>query len=142
LSEWNTDGLILGAALASRLDLAVGDWVTFILPAETTLGLEPIRVHLSAVLDSKTELDEVLALVHHDTFKPFAKLQQGDDRVGAAVNRCFCGEPDALASGPAGAIGISRDGLATDSRQSLLRYSVVTRFDRAHFTDRYFCRGV
>jgi len=73
LSEWNTDGLILGAALASRLDLAVGDWVTFILPAETTLGLEPIRVHLSAVLDSKTELDEVLALVHHDTFKPFAK---------------------------------------------------------------------
>jgi lipoprotein-releasing system permease protein len=64
--------LILGAALASRLSLAVGDWVTFILPAETTVGLEPIRVRLSAVLDSKTELDEGLALVHHDTFKPFA----------------------------------------------------------------------
>ena len=73
LSEWNTDDLILGAALASRLDLAVGDWVTFILPTETTVGLEPIRVRLSAVLDSKTELDEVLALVHHHTFKPFVE---------------------------------------------------------------------
>ena len=73
LSEWNTNDLILGAALASRLDLAVGDWVTFILPTETTVGLEPIRVRLSAVLDSKTELDEVLALVHHDIFKPFAE---------------------------------------------------------------------
>ena len=73
LSQWNTDDLILGAALASRLDLAVGDWVTFILPTETTVGLEPIRVRLSAVLDSKTELDEVLALVHHDIFKPFAE---------------------------------------------------------------------
>ena len=73
LSEWNTDDLILGAALASRLDLAVGDWVTFILPTETTVGLEPIRVRLSAVLDSKTELDEVLALVHHGTFKPFVE---------------------------------------------------------------------
>lgn len=72
LSEWHPDSLILGAALASRLSLAVGDWVTFILPAETTVGLEPIRVRLSAVLDSKTELDEGLALVHHDTFKPFA----------------------------------------------------------------------
>ena len=73
LSEWNTDDLILGAALASRLDLAVGDWVTFILPTETTVGLEPIRVRLSAVLDAKTELDEVLALVHHGTFKPFVE---------------------------------------------------------------------
>ncbi|MDA8985800.1 FtsX-like permease family protein [Luminiphilus sp.] len=72
LSGWNTDGLILGAALASRLELAVGDWVTFILPAEKTVGFEPIRVRLSAVLDSKTELDEVLALVHHDTIEPFA----------------------------------------------------------------------
>ena len=72
LSGWNTDGLILGAALASRLGLAVGDWVTFILPAEKTVGFEPIRVRLSAVLDSKTELDEVLALVHHDTIEPFA----------------------------------------------------------------------
>ena len=73
LSEWKADSLILGAALASRLGLSVGDWVTFILPAETTVGLEPIRVRLSAVLDSKTELDEGLALVHHDTFKPFAE---------------------------------------------------------------------
>ena len=72
LSGWDTDGLILGAALASRLGLAVGDWVTFILPAEKTVGFEPIRVRLSAVLDSKTELDEVLALVHHDTIEPFA----------------------------------------------------------------------
>jgi len=72
LSGWDTDGLILGAALASRLELAVGDWVTFILPAEKTVGFEPIRVRLSAVLDSKTELDEVLALVHHDTIEPFA----------------------------------------------------------------------
>ena len=72
LSGWDTDGLILGAALASRLELAVGDWVTFILPAEKTVGFEPISVRLSAVLDSKTELDEVLALVHHDTIEPFA----------------------------------------------------------------------
>jgi lipoprotein-releasing system permease protein len=72
LSGWDTDGLILGAALASRLELAVGDWVTFILPAEKTVGFEPIRVRLSAVLDSKTELDEVLALVHHDAIEPFA----------------------------------------------------------------------
>ena len=73
LSEWKADSLILGAALASRLGLSVGDWVTFILPAETTVGLAPIRVRLSAVLASKTELDEGLALVHHDTFKPFAE---------------------------------------------------------------------
>ena len=76
LSEWHPDSLILGAALASRLSLAVGDWVTFILPAETKVGLEPIRVRLSAVLDSKTELDEGLALVHHDTFKPFANYSR------------------------------------------------------------------
>jgi len=73
LSEWKTDSLILGAALASRLGLAVGDWVTFILPAEPTVGLAPIRVRLSAVLDSKTELDEGLALVHHDAFQPFVE---------------------------------------------------------------------
>ena len=73
LSEWKADSLILGAALASRLGLSVGDWVTFILPAERTVGLAPIRVRLSAVLDSKTELDEGLALVHHDTFQPFVE---------------------------------------------------------------------
>ena len=73
LSEWKADSLILGAALASRLGLSVGDWVTFILPAERTVGLAPIRVRLSAVLDSKTELDEGLALVHHDTLQPFVE---------------------------------------------------------------------
>ena len=80
VTDWNEQSLVLGAALASRLSLKQSDRVTFILPGGAESTYAPLTVTLTSILDSGTELDEVLALVHRRTLLPFvggASVQEG-----------------------------------------------------------------
>ena len=80
VSDWRSDSLILGEAVAERLGLSVGDHVTFILPEEDGSTYEPLGLRLTAVLDSGTEMDEVLTLVHRDALEalqPTASIRRG-----------------------------------------------------------------
>ena len=80
VSDWRADSLIVGDAVAERLGLSVGDHVTFILPEEDGSTYEPLGLRLTAVLDSGTELDEVLTLVHRDALEalhPTASIRRG-----------------------------------------------------------------
>ena len=81
--EWSADSLVLGSALASRLGLTQGDRVTFILPGEGKAAYQPLSLRLSGVMNSGTELDESLALVHFDVLEPF--LSGSSARQGVAV---------------------------------------------------------
>ncbi len=75
VSEWDSDHIILGQALARRMGLKTGDFVTLIMPEINRIvlgGAQPMRVRVGAVLRSLTELDEVLALVHKDVLEPLA----------------------------------------------------------------------
>ncbi len=72
VTDWHPESLVLGAAIAERLNLSVGDRVTFILPEENQVAYQPLSLRLSAVLESGTELDEVLALVHVDALEALA----------------------------------------------------------------------
>jgi lipoprotein-releasing system permease protein len=62
------DGLILGAGVAQHLGVEVGDHVTMIVPRTGSDGqTAPTRfktVQLSAILNTGTELDQAIALVH------------------------------------------------------------------------------
>ena len=83
ITDWHPESLVLGASMAERLNLSVGDRVTFILPEENQTAYRPLSLQLSAVLDSGTELDEILALVHVDAL---AALGAGPSiRHGVAV---------------------------------------------------------
>ena len=80
VSDWRSDSLIVGEAVAERLGLNVGDHVTFILPEQDGSTYEPLGLRLTAVLDSGTELDEVLTLVHRDALdalQPTASIRRG-----------------------------------------------------------------
>jgi lipoprotein-releasing system permease protein len=80
VSDWDAESLILGASVADRLGLSVGDHVTFILPEQDGSTYQPLGLRLTAVLDSGTELDEVLTLVHRDAldaFQPAASIRRG-----------------------------------------------------------------
>ena len=66
IPDWHPESLVLGASMAERLNVSVGDRVTFILPEENQTAYRPLSLQLSAVLDSGTELDEIVALVHVD----------------------------------------------------------------------------
>ena len=57
---WDEQSLVLGAAMVTRLGL-VGDRLSFILPTSEGGQYQPLNVTLTAVLESGTELDEVLA---------------------------------------------------------------------------------
>ena len=72
VTDWHPESLVLGAAMAERLNLSVGDRVMFILPEENQAAYQPLSLRLSAVLESGTELDEVLALVHVDALEALA----------------------------------------------------------------------
>lgn len=72
VSDWHPESLVLGASIAERLNLNVGDRVTFIVPEENQSVYQPLSLQLSAVLDSGTELDEVVALVHHEALGALA----------------------------------------------------------------------
>jgi len=83
IPDWHPESLVLGASMAERLNVRVGDRVTFILPEENQTAYRPLSLQLSAVLDSGTELDEVVALVHVDAL---AALGAGASiRRGVAV---------------------------------------------------------
>ena len=83
IPDWHPESLVLGASMAERLNVSVGDRVTFILPEENQTAYRPLSLQLSAVLDSGTELDEVVALVHGDAL---AALGAGASiRRGVAV---------------------------------------------------------
>ena len=83
IPDWHPESLVLGTSMAERLNVSVGDRVTFILPEENQTAYRPLSLQLSAVLDSGTELDEVVALVHVDAL---AALGAGDSiRRGVAV---------------------------------------------------------
>ena len=83
IPDWHPESLVLGASMAERLNVSVGDRVTFILPEENQTAYRPLSLQLSAVLDSGTELDEILALVHVDAL---AALGAGPSiRHGVAV---------------------------------------------------------
>ena len=77
--DWHAESLVLGASMAERLNLSLGDRVTFILPEENRVTYQPLSLQLSAVLASGTELDEVVALVHHEALEALT--------VGASVRR-------------------------------------------------------
>ena len=83
VTDWTEQSLVLGAALASRLSLKQGDRVTFILPGGAESSYAPLTVTLTGILDSGTELDEVLALVHRRTLLPF--VGGASAQVGVAV---------------------------------------------------------
>jgi lipoprotein-releasing system permease protein len=61
------DSLVLGVGIANRLQVAPGDEITLIVPGSGQGGkLEPTRfevVRLAGVLETRTELDEVAAIV-------------------------------------------------------------------------------
>ena len=80
VSDWRSDSLIVGEAVAERLGLNVGDHVTFILPEQDGSTYEPLGLRMTAVLDTGTELDEVLTLVHRDALdalQPTASIRRG-----------------------------------------------------------------
>ena len=73
---------MLGAAMVTRLGL-VGDRLSFILPMSEGAQSQPLNVTLTAVLESGTELDEVLALVNRQALSPY--LGSASTREGIAI---------------------------------------------------------
>jgi lipoprotein-releasing system permease protein len=72
-------GMLLGAALAARLDVSVGDDLSLIIPAagngRRAAGYETFR--LAGTVDSGTELDESLAVVHLAVAATLARTEGG-----------------------------------------------------------------
>ena len=75
--------MVLGAAMVTRLGLRVGDRLSFILPTSEGAQYQPLNVTLTAVLESGTELDEVLALVNRQALSPY--LGAASTREGIAI---------------------------------------------------------
>ncbi|MBL4827492.1 MAG: lipoprotein-releasing ABC transporter permease subunit [Spongiibacteraceae bacterium] len=62
--------ILLGEALANRLDLVVGDTVNLMVPKENARGsIQPSfsRLHVTAVFNTHTEIDQSVALIALDT---------------------------------------------------------------------------
>ena len=79
VTDWHPESLVLGASMAERLNLSLGDRVTFIFPEQNQVTYQPLSLRLSAVVNSGTELDEVVALVHVDALEALAS--------GASIRR-------------------------------------------------------
>ncbi|MDC3015734.1 hypothetical protein OA010_02855 [Luminiphilus sp.] len=80
---WDEQSLVLGAAMVTRLGLRVGDRLSFVLPTSEGAQTQPLNVTLTAVLESGTELDEVLALVNRQALSPY--LGSASTREGIAI---------------------------------------------------------
>ena len=89
LVNWQQDSLVLGASMASRLDLELGDRVTFIIPGDDATQYQPLSVTLQAVLQSGTELDEVLAWVHRNALSPFLASSSGRQGLALQLDDVF-----------------------------------------------------
>ena len=80
---WDEQSLVLGSAMVTRMGLRVGDRLSFILPTSEGAQYQPLNVTLTAVLESGTELDEVLALVNRQALSPY--LGSASTREGIAI---------------------------------------------------------
>jgi len=89
LDSWRPNSLVLGASMAARLGLELGDRVTFIVPGDDATQYQPLSVTLQAVLQSGTELDEALAWVHHDALSPFVAGSGGRQGLALQLNDVF-----------------------------------------------------
>ena len=87
--SWRPDSLVLGASMASRLGLELGDRVTFIVPGDDATQYQSLSVTLQAVLQSGTELDEALAWVHHDALSPFVTGSGGRQGLALQLDDVF-----------------------------------------------------
>ena len=87
--SWRPNSLVLGASIAARLGLELGDRVTFIVPGDDATQYQPLSVTLQAVLQSGTELDEALAWVHHDALSPFVAGSGGRQGLALQLNDVF-----------------------------------------------------
>lgn len=87
--SWRPNSLVLGASMAARLGLELGDRVTFIVPGDDATQYQPLSVTLQAVLQSGTELDEALAWVHHDALSPFVAGSGGRQGLALQLNDVF-----------------------------------------------------
>lgn len=83
--ERREDGVILGRALAQRLQVSEGDRITLVAPGETGNATpHMLRVQLVSVLDSGTELDQRLALIPLAAARQLAPQQGTSLRVTVA----------------------------------------------------------
>ena len=89
LDSWRPNSLVLGASMAARLGLELGDRVTFIVPGDDATQYQPLSATLQAVLQSGTELDEALAWVHHDALSPFVAGSGGRQGLALQLNDVF-----------------------------------------------------
>ena len=87
--SWRPNSLVLGASMAARLGLELGDRVTFIVPGDDATQYQPLSATLQAVLQSGTELDEALAWVHHDALSPFVAGSGGRQGLALQLNDVF-----------------------------------------------------
>ena len=88
-----TDGLVLGSGVARRLGVSAGDRLTLVVPGVAPRGgSAPTRfqaVRVSAVLETGTELDQGLALVHLAMASNLAGLGEGVSGYRIATSRLF-----------------------------------------------------
>lgn len=87
------DGLVLGIGVARKLKVKVGDHLTLIAPSTDNLGEpRPTRfetVQLSAILDTGTELDQGIALVHLPLASALAGLEGNISGFRVATRELF-----------------------------------------------------
>jgi lipoprotein-releasing system permease protein len=88
-----SDGLILGVGVAEHLGVQVGDRLNLIVPGSGQDGkMGPTRfetLQLSAILDSGTELDQSIALVHLALASDLAGLHGNVSGFRVTTNRLF-----------------------------------------------------
>lgn len=87
------DGLILGVGVAQHLGVSVGERLNLIVPGTGAAGeMGPARfetVQLSAILNTGTELDQTIALVHLELASQLAGLNGNVSGFRVSTNQLF-----------------------------------------------------
>lgn len=87
------DGLLLGAGIARRLGAQIGDTLTLVVPGGGLTGDSgPTRlhaVHLAGILETGTELDQGVALLHLDLASELAGLGAAVSGLRVVTNDIF-----------------------------------------------------